>query len=479
MLKQIAGRLTPTARRGLVAALVVAVLGVGVLLVMRPTAVAVAPVAVRDVAPVIHAVGTVEAKVTVQVGAKIAGRLTAVLVDQGDAVTAGQLLARLDDAQLVVEVRRAEASVAALAAQVADLEAGTRREEIDEAAAGVARAEAQVDDLLAGARPQEVSELRERVRSAEATRVLAERDLARSELLAARELIAAQDLDRARQVAAVAIAQERAAQHALDLALAGSRPQQIANARAQLQSTRDRLALLRAGPRPHQVAALRAQLAEARAALALAHERHRDSAVTSPFDGVVVSRDLEPGATVNPGTSILKLVDARTTWATVHVDERHTGAVAVGDAATVTLRSMPGTLLAARVARIRRESDRVTEQLAVDLAFADRPARLTLGEQVEARLSPRGRTGVRVVPAGALVRRPDGTGVLTIVEGRVRYRSVRLGAIDAGGWVEVMDGVAVGDVVVVTPGRLADAGNEGRRVRVRTSAGAAHASDRP
>ena len=75
----------------------------GVLL-LRPVTVTVADVTQRDIAPAIQGVGTVEAKVAVQVGSKITGRLVAVLVDQGDTVTAGQVLARLDDAQQRAEI---------------------------------------------------------------------------------------------------------------------------------------------------------------------------------------------------------------------------------------------------------------------------------------------------------------------------------------------------------------------------------------
>ena len=455
----------------LIAAVVVAWLS------MRPVAVTVAEVGVRDVAPVIHAVGTVEAKVTVALGARIAGRITAVLVDQGDTVERGQPLVRLDDAQLALEIRRAEAAVGALAAQVRDLEAGARAEEIDEAAANVAHAEAQLEDLLAGSRLQEIEDARARLHAATATRVLAEREFARVDTLFARELVSAQDLDRSRQVAAVASAQERGAQQTLDLAMAGARPQQIESARAQVKAARDRLALLRAGSRPHQVRAVAAQLAEAQAARDLARERYADTIVRSPFDGLVISRQLEPGATVNPGTSILKLLDTRTVWVTIHVDERHTRSVTPGTPASITLRSMPGGSLAGRVVRVRRESDRVTEQLAVDVALDAPPPRLTLGEQVEAHLAPRGGARATAMPLGAVVRRPDGVGALVVRDGRVRFQPMRLGAVDAAGFVEVLAGAQAGDRVVVAPGRLAEAGRDGERVRVRRSAGTASAGE--
>jgi HlyD family secretion protein len=118
------------------------------------------------------------------------------------------------------------------------------------------------------------------------------------------------------------------------------------------------------------------------------------------------------------------------------------------------------------VARIQRESDRVTEQLAVDIALLDRPERLTLGEQAEARIRPPARRGAVVVPLGALVRTADGPGVWTVAAGRLAFRSVRLGAVDPAGWVEALDGAREGEEIVVAPGRLADRRNEGRRVMV-------------
>lgn len=277
----------------------------------------------------------------------------------------------------------------------------------------------------------------------------------------------------------MAAAQERAARQLLDMATEGPRAEQVEAARAQLRAVEERLALLRAGPRPHQVEAARAQVSEARAALALARSRLDDAAIVSSFDGYVVSRDLEPGATVNPGTPILKVADPRTGWVTVHVDERETGLIAVGDAAEISLRSLPGRALGGRVARIRRESDRVTEQLAVDIAFDERPTRLTLGEQVEATIRPAGRRGVVALPLGGLVRTAHGPGALVVEDGRLALKTVRLGMSDWRAWIEVLEGLRPGEQVVLARGRLAEPAHAGRRVLSQPApSGAATASER-
>src|SRR3989304_10025293 len=72
------------------------VVGGGVFFFLRPTPVTVSEVVVREIAPTVHGVGTVEAKVVVQIGAKIAGRIVSIFADQGDTGKAGHLLAQLE-----------------------------------------------------------------------------------------------------------------------------------------------------------------------------------------------------------------------------------------------------------------------------------------------------------------------------------------------------------------------------------------------
>jgi len=425
----------------LVALLVVAGAVAGVL-VLRPVAVTVADVTPRDIAPAIQGVGTVEAKVTVQVGSKITGRLVSVLVDQGDPVAPGQVLARLDDAQQRAEVTRQEAAVRAAEAAVAEAQANVRR------------AQSTLDDLVAGSRPAEIAQWQARVNSARATRVLAERDLRRTQELFAKELIAAQDVDRAHQASEVAAAQERDAAKALELALEGPRTNQVAAARAALEAAQ------------HQLGAAGAARHQAEAGRALAREQLADTVILSPFNGYVVSRELEPGAPVTPATPIFKLADPQSSWVTVYVDERDTAGLAPGNPVDIVFRSLPHRVYRGRVARIQREGDRVTEQLAVDLSLDERPDRLTLGEQVEATIRPPVHHHVAALPLSAVVRRPDGLGALVVTQGRLQFRRATFGAADPSGWIEVLSGIRPGDAVVVTPGQLADPAHEGRRVSV-------------
>jgi len=257
----------------------------------------------RGPAP-ISVTGTIEAT-QVDVSVKITGRIVARLVREGDAVSRGQLLVRLDDSELLADVRRQEAALRAAQATLRDLEAGARSQEIEDARAAVS--------------------------SAEATRIMTEREYARTEQLYRQSLIAAQDVDRARQVYQVARAQER--------------------------SARERLALLLAGSRPEQIEAARWQVEQAQQALAQAQSRLREAAVYSPIDGVVLRKNLEVGEIANPGVPILTLVNPRDVWLRAYVPETEVGRLKVGDPARITIDAFPKRVFTGRVVEIASEAE--------------------------------------------------------------------------------------------------------------------------
>jgi len=306
--------------------------------------------------PTIQVTGNMEA-MQVDVSAKIAGRILSLRVREGDRVTEGQLLVRLDGAELKAEVERGEAALKSAEAQLRDLLAGARREEIEEARATVDRAQSQLNDLLAGARREEIEQAREAVRSAEATRVWTERDFKRAQELFAKEFIAMQEVDRARQAYEVAVAQERSARANLQMVEAGPRRDQIEAARAQLKAARDHLDLLLAGARPFQVEAARGQVSQARAALDLAGSRLREAAIVSPINGVVLRKNLEAGEMANPGVSILTLVDPTDLWLRAYVSETDIGRIKVGMAARITIDAYKDRTFSGKITEIASEAE--------------------------------------------------------------------------------------------------------------------------
>ena len=248
--------------------------------------------------------GTIEAT-QVDVSVKITGRILQRLVKEGDRVTRGQVLVRLDDSELAADVRRLDAALRS--------------------------AQSTLRDLQKGARPQEVEDARAAVSSAEATRTMTERDYQRTEQLFKQNLIAAQDVDRARQAYEVARAQER--------------------------SARERLALLLEGSRPDQIDAARWQVTQAESALAQARSRLRETVVVSPIEGVVLRKNLEAGETANPGVPILTLVDPKDVWLRAYVPETEMGRLKIGDPATLRVDAFPNRVFTGRLIEIGGEAE--------------------------------------------------------------------------------------------------------------------------
>jgi membrane fusion protein PltH len=214
-------------------------------------------------------------------------RVLEVLVQEGDHLKRGQLLARLDPTRIQPQVARAEADVAGQQQVVNRLRAGNRPEEIAQAKANVVSAQAD----SANARRQ-YNRLVELSRSS------------------AGRAVSQQDLDSARATLDVADARLAVNRKALDLQLAGPRKEDIAQAEAQLQSDQAQLDLLRR------------QLA--------------DTELHAPLDGVVRSRLIEPGEIASPQKAAFTLAIVDPKWVRAYVGERDLPHVREGLAASVT-----------------------------------------------------------------------------------------------------------------------------------------------
>lgn len=191
-------------------------------------------------------------------------------------------------------------------------------------------------------------------------------------------------------------------------------------------------------------AARRADQAAARHELVFARTQAGYTQLAAPMAAVVVQRLVEPGGTVGPGTPILRLVDPRSLWVTMRVDEALVDRVAVGQPATIRLRS--GSTVAGRVERVSLQSDAATRELDVNVAFVAVPPRLALDQEAEVQVEA-GREAGLVVPVTALTQDAGGrAGVLQVVEGRTRFVPLRTGPA-ADGLVLVKQGLSPGDQV--------------------------------
>jgi len=213
-----------------------------------------------------------------------------VLVQEGDRVRKGQLLARLHTELTEARLAEAEAALEAQRQVVARLEAGSRPEEIR-------KAEAELEAARAEAKAARDS-------------------YRRVEQLLARKLASPQDEEQARSQADAAAARVKA-----------------------VEAT---LALLKAGARKEDIAAARAQLQAREAAVRQARQRLADASLYAPADGVIRNRILEPGDMAFPQAPAITLAFLDPVWVRAYLPEPMLGRVRLGASAWITTDSYPG-----------------------------------------------------------------------------------------------------------------------------------------
>lgn len=263
--------------------------------------------------------GTVELP-EADIGAMTAARVLAVRVEEGARVSAGDTLALLTQHDLSASLAGQAARVSTAQANLRDLAAGSRPEEIRGAEAELAAAKAELERGVA--------------------------DLGRVRELASRDVVSQQALDDAVGIERVA--------------------------RARAEATAEALRLLQAGTRPERIRGAQAELASARAALAQIEARAADLVLLAPVAGIVLSRNAEPGEALAPNVPVVTIGETGRPYVRVYVPQSLAATLRVGSAATVI--TGDGRSLAGRVAAISPKAEftprvALTEQERADLMF--------------------------------------------------------------------------------------------------------------
>lgn len=254
-----------------------------------------------------------------------AERIAELAVREGDKVSAGQVLGRLDVRTPRLRVTQAEAQIGVAGQALARLKAGSRPEEIAQARAALAAAAADAEFA-----------------AQQLARLQAARDETRG------RGVAQQDVDNAAARRKVALAQRDSADKALALAIAGPRVEDIRQAEA--------------------------QLAAARADKALAERQIEESELKAPIAAVVRSRLLEPGDIASPQRPVFTLAIVQPKWVRTYVPEPRLSQIRPGMAAQVSTDSAPDKPLAGRIGFIASVAEFTpktvqTEELRTSLVY--------------------------------------------------------------------------------------------------------------
>lgn len=348
---------------------------------LAPVRVTVVQASEGTLTPALYGIGTVEARRSYLIGPTAAGRVLRVLVDAGDTVKAGQLLAEMDPVDMDSRLMALDASMA-------------------RAASGIAAADAQTAD--AGAR-----------------REMAVINARRYAELGQQSFVSTGAVEAKVQEQTSADAGVRAAQ-------------------ANLSAARQDLTRLKAE----------------RAALA---QQRQNIRLLATQDGVVMSRDAEPGSTVVAGQSVLKLVDPASLWVKTRFDQGRSNGLTAGLAADIVLRSRPNAALPGKVARVELQGDNVTEERMAQIAFDVLPTGISIGELAEVTLKLPATASTVLLPNAAIKQQGAHTGVWLHEDNNLRFAPLRLGQTSLDGQVQVLDGLKAGSQVVVYSEKTIDA----------------------
>jgi len=300
--------------------------------------------------------GNIEATIT-EVSFKIPGRVMQRPVDEGYMVKKDALVALLDDSDLKCDVAMRAADLQTAQAFLAELEAGSRPQEIDAAEAAMHRAEFALADLEAGSRPQEIAFAEASLSAAVAQKSQTQADFARAKQLYGQKMVPRENYDAAQAAFDVAVQRHRESVEHLALVKEGSRKQQIEEARAAVNQAKAQYDLVKAGPRKETIDQARAKVKQAEAALQLAQTRLNYATVVAPMSGVVLSKNIEPGEYVAPGTPVVTLGDLVNVWLRAYIQEGDLGRVKVGQKAKVTTDTYPDKVYEGRVSFIAQEAE--------------------------------------------------------------------------------------------------------------------------
>jgi HlyD family secretion protein len=365
---------------------------------------------------VLTATGYVVAHRKAAVSPKISGRLEYLGVDTGSYVKAGEIVARLEHRDLDAQLADAKGSLGNWEATQSQSEA-----ELEQARA-----------LLA---------------QSQASRQKSKLDLERQSRLLKDGVVSRADFDNATAQAEVDEANVRAAQ-----------------------------ALIRAGQ--FKVASAAAQIASAQARIGMMQAQIEYANIRAPFDGLVISKDAEVGETVAPaifgGTStrgsVVTIVDPKTLEVEADINESNIGKITMGLPAEVTLDALGAEKLAAQTYKVVPTADRQKSTVKVKVRFdkvdtrilPDMSAKITFIQKDPQAASHQ---AARVtVPKSVVQQREGKTVVLVITGDRMQSQVVTLGS-EFGDRVEVKQGLAGGEALVVRGGENL---SDGTRVKVKT-----------
>jgi HlyD family secretion protein len=310
----------------------------------------------------------------VNIAFKTTGRLIERAVDEGDTVKRGQLVARLDQDQLIAQRDREAAALQSAHALLAQAETALAWQkenlsaDLAQRKAELNSYQARLQELKNGSRPQEIQEAKAAVDSAQAENDRAKRDWDRAQTLYKNDDISTAQYDQYRSRWESSEAALKQSKERQSLVLAGPRSEQIEAAAAQVERARASLKMAESNTleikrREQELPLRRAEIARAKANLTLMETQLAETTVHSPVDGVVLVKAADIGEVLAAGTTIITIGDIDHPWLRAYINQTDLGKVKLGMKVDVTTDSYPDKAYKGHVSFIASEAEFTPKQI--------------------------------------------------------------------------------------------------------------------
>jgi HlyD family secretion protein len=299
--------------------------------------------------------GFVEAD-EIRVGSRVGGRVAKVSAEEGQKVQKGDVLVELEPFDLLESRARAEAELTSARADERRYAAGFRSEDIAQAKAKREQIAARLAKLVSGPRKQEIATARAQLSLAEAEMELSVLELDRAKKLFHDDVSSRELLDRATTQHKTAQAGGQVRREELALLEEGTRREEIDEAKAQLEEADQAWQLLAHGYREEDVARAKAVAEAGQAQLRQIERQIEELSIRAPVDGRIEAVDLRPGDIVAANTPAFSIMDLSRMWVRAYVPESRLD-VQVGQKVAVTVDAWPGERFAAHVSFVARQAE--------------------------------------------------------------------------------------------------------------------------
>lgn len=440
--------------------------------------VTVATAELRDIESLYTASGVVQGR-SISLSPQVSGRVDAVFVEEGQTVSKGDLLVKLDDKDLQNALTEAVAAEQAASERVAQTQAGRSamvqeiEARVETARKSLDAARAELDRVLAGPLQQEIAQAELQAEQARARLEQATQSVERARRLYAEGAIARAQLEEAETQFRVADAALDSALAAVEALRAVPTAEDVRAAKANVEIQQANLEAAQAARSQLRVAESESRIASAelnraRAAVESVRSQATNFEITAPTYGVISRLDLESGEFAAAGVPVMVLSAARASYVEIEVSDQDTAKIYVGQEVTVTSGAMPGRTYRGVVESIAPEVELKQDAavririLRANVIVEDPDEHFRVGMELD--VVGTGVTSVRTVtvPSDAVFFIDTSAAVWLVENDRVQLQPVEIG-FTTFQYTEVVNGLSPGDKVVL---RGKDALEDGMSVQI-------------